>query len=183
MKKHFIKLEDSIQTSLRMGKITINRMHGDYFNLNITSILFGGYFGSRLMKNIREDKGYTYGIHASNNSLPLCGFFSISAEAHFDSVDKAVDEVFKEMEILRTQLVEDSELLRVKNRITGMMLKAFDGPFALADTLFSLLEYKIDFEYYDRFFDTLQNITPEIIMQTARKYFNEESMYVVKAGA
>ncbi len=180
--KKFEHIEDTVQTSIKIGKVTLNKKNPDYFNLNFTSILLGGYFGSRLMKNIREDKGYTYGIYASITSMLQSGFFSISAETGNHVYEKATEEIYKELKSLRLKPVPEEELIRVKNKITGNMLKAFDGPFTLSETLSSLIDYNLNFDYHHSYFESIARITPEIIMETAEKYLNENSMYEVIVG-
>jgi zinc protease len=178
-----MKLEDSIQSSIRIGKITLNKKHPDYFNLNITSILLGGYFGSRLMRNIREDKGYTYGIYSSNMSLLHAGIFTISAESGKEVYRAAIEEVMKELKLLRTEPVADKELRVVKNWIMGSLTKLFDGPFALSDAYRSILNFDLGYDYYDRYFKAIQLIDSETIMKTAEKYLHEESMKKVIVGS
>ena len=181
--KHFEHIDNTVQSSVKIGKRTINKKHPDFFNLNITTILLGGYFGSRLMKNIREDKGYTYGIYASNTSLIESGFFSVSAETGKQVYSKAIDEIYKELKSLRTKKVPVEELVRVKNWISGNMLKAFDGPFALLETLSSTLDYEMDFGYYERYFDAIKSITPDLILESAETYLHEDAMYEIVAGS
>jgi predicted Zn-dependent peptidase len=181
--KHFECIENTVQSSVKIGKRTINKKHPDFFNLNITTVLLGGYFGSRLMKNIREDKGYTYGIYASNTSLIESGFFSVSAETGKHVYSKAIDEIYKELKSLRTKKVPVEELARVKNWISGNMLKAFDGPFALLETLSSTLDYDMDFGYYERYFEAIKSITPDLIIESAETYLHEDAMYEIVAGS
>ncbi len=178
---YFKELDNTVQSSLRIGKITINKHHPDFFKLNITGIIFGGYFGSRLMTNIREDKGYTYGIYAGNLSLINAGIFTISAESGKDVYQKAIDEIYKELKILRTEFVSGEELERVKNWLIGSLAKTFDGPFAPADAFKSILTYNQTYDYFDNYFDTVKTITPDIIRATAEKYLHEDSMYQVVA--
>jgi len=85
-----IEKKDAMQSGLRLGKILFNRTHEDYAKMQVVNTLLGGYFGSRLMKNIREDKGYTYGIYSSIVPLPKSGYFIVSAETGKDVCDKAV---------------------------------------------------------------------------------------------
>ncbi len=181
--RKFISIENTVQSSIRIGKKTINRTHQDYFNLNITSIILGGYFGSRLMTNIREDKGYTYGIYASTTSMIEAGVFQISAESGKDVYKKAIVEIYKELKILRTTLISSEELNRVKNYLIGNFSRMFDGAFAVSETLRTVILYDMNLNYYKRFFETVKEITPEIIMNTAKKYLNENTMIEIVVGA
>lgn len=180
--KIYEKIENVVQFSIRVGKITINKLHPDFFNLNICTVILGGYFGSRLMTNIREDKGYTYGIYAGNISLLESGFFVISAESGRDVYKKALKEIYKELKKLRTILVEEEELNRVKRWLFGNIIKNFDGPLALSEAYKSIISYKLTREYFYRYFEAIKNITPEIILKTAQKYLQEDSMTEVVIG-
>jgi len=180
---YFKELDDTVQSSLRIGRITINKHHPDFLKLNITCILLGGYFGSRLMTNIREDKGYTYGIYAGNLSLINAGIFTVSAESGKDVYQKAIDEIYKELKILRTELVSNEELKRVRNWLIGSLAKTFDGPFALADAFKSLLMYNLTYDYFDNYFETIKTITPEMIRAAAEKYLHEDNMFQVVSGS
>lgn len=182
-KKIFKEIEGTLQSSLKIGKETINRLHPDYFNLSITSIILGGYFGSRLMTNIREDKGYTYGINSSNMSLANAGIFVISASSGKDVYKKAIVEIYKELKLLRTELVLPEELDRVRNYLTGSFAKMFDGVFAKSNILKALLNYNLNLDYYQNYFKALQEITPKIIKDTANKYLQENEMIEVVVGA
>lgn len=181
--KLFTEIEGTLQSSIKIGKETINKLHPDYFNLSITSIILGGYFGSRLMTNIREDKGYTYGINASNMSIQTAGFFVISASSGKDVYEKAIVEIYKELKILRTELVSEKELQRVKNYLTGSLSKIFDGVFAKSNVFLSLISYGLNFNYYHKYFEAIKNITPKIILETAQKYLNENEMIEIVSGA
>ncbi len=97
-------------------------------------MILGGYFGSRLMKNIREEKGFTYGINSSISSLDHSGFKVISTEVGKKNAEKAADEIYKEIRLLQTKPVAQEELEVVRNYMSGEMVRMFDGPFALAES-------------------------------------------------
>jgi len=180
--KIYHKIENSVQSSLRVGKITINKLHADFFDLNICTIILGGYFGSRLMTNIREDKGYSYGIYAGNISLQESGFFVISAESGKDVYKKALEEIYKELKKIRTIPVSEEELNRVKRWLFGNIIKNFDGPLALSEAYKSIISYHLTKEYFLRYLEKINNITPEIILNTAQKYLHENSMTEIVTG-
>jgi len=180
--KIYHKIENSVQSSLRVGKITINKLHPDFFDLNICTVILGGYFGSRLMTNIREDKGYTYGIYAGNISLRESGFFVISAESGKDVYKKALEEIYKELKILRTVPVSEDELNRVKRWLFGNIIKIFDGPLALSEAYRSIISYNLKKEYFLKYLERIKNISPEIILNIAQKYLHEDSMTEIVTG-
>jgi predicted Zn-dependent peptidase len=175
----FVEKENAVQATIKIGKISINKKHEDFYNLSVTNTILGGYFGSRLMKNIREDKGYTYGIYSANMSMLNSGFFVISADAGKEVYKKAVDEVFKEIKILRTEKVSDLELTRVRNYLIGSFVANFDGAFALSQAFESIFDYDLGYDFYDKYLKAIQNITASEILETAEKYLREDTMHTV----
>ncbi len=182
VKQHFIDKTDAVQCSLRIGKILFNKHHDDFNSLDVVNTLFGGYFGSRLMANIREDKGYTYGIGSALISKMKGGHFLIHSEVGKDVYQAALKEIFIELKRLRTEFVEAAELEIVKNYMMGELLRSFDGPFALAASFRAILEYNLDYNYYDNYVDSIKNTNPDGIKQLAEKYLHEDTMYQVVAG-
>ncbi len=180
--KHFIKKEDALQTAIRIGKPLFNKKHPDFIPLQILNTVLGGYFGSRLMSNIREDKGYTYGIGSALISLQNAGYFYIATEAGTDVSKKAVNEIYKEIKLLCDELITKDELNLVKNFMLGSFLRSIDGPFALSEMFKSVLEYDMDFTYYDKYLNIINSITSENLIQLAKKYFTKETMFELLVG-
>lgn len=163
--------ENALQSAIRIGFKLFNKTHPDYHAMQVLNTLLGGYFGSRLMKNIREDKGYTYGINSVIASFKHSGYFFISTEVGVNVCQATIDEAKKEIEMLKKYLVPEQELQLVKNYMTGMFLKGIDGPFALADRFKSILFYDLDYEYYNKYLNTIKTITPNKIQELAQQYF------------
>ena len=115
--------DDAVQACLRIGRPIFNKTHKDYTTLHLFNLILGGYFGSRLMQNIREDKGYTYGINSIIISHLEGGHFVIVSEVGKDVCKDAINEILKEIKRLREELVPDEELKLVKNYISGEMLR------------------------------------------------------------
>ncbi len=181
-KKEVLKRPQSIQSSIRIGKKVISRQHEDIHKLHITTSLLGGYFGSRLMRNIREDKGYTYGIGASIAHLMDHSFLVISTDVVKKNTADTVKEIYKEIDLLKTTLIEDKELLTIKNYLAGQFLNGLDSPFSIASKFKSVLLNGLTYEYYADFLSTLDHITPRDIKETARKYYDVETMNMVIVG-
>ena len=181
-KKYFIEKEDAVQSAIRIGKPLFNKTHHDYAGIQVLNTVLGGYFGSRLMTNIREEKGYTYGIGSAAASMIHGGYFVISSEVGADVCSAAITEIYKEVNLLKKELVDEEELSMVKNYILGSFLKSIDGAFNLADRWKGLMFYNLDYDYYDRFINTVKNITAEELMQLAQKYFDESSFYELVVG-
>ncbi len=182
-KKVHIDKAGTVQTSVRIGSATINKRHPDYPGLKILDAILGGYFGSRLMKNIREDKGYTYGIGSSVTSLDLAGYKVISTEVGHKNHLKAIDEIFKEIRLLQSEPVRIEELELVRNYMAGELLRMFDGPFALADSFRSVWDFGLDNGYYYRLAEKIKTIEQSEIIHLANRYYNIDDLYQVTAGS
>jgi predicted Zn-dependent peptidase len=177
-----IKKSGAVQTAIKIGSPAINKRHHDYPGLKIMNVILGGYFGSRLMKNIREDKGYTYGISSSVSSFNLSGFKVISTEVSKNFTQKTIDEIYSEIRLLQKVPVEKEELTIVKNYMLGDMVRMFDGPFALAESFRSVWEFGLDNSYYYRLADKIKTIEPDEITALARTYYNIDDLYEITAG-
>lgn len=181
-KKVLVHRPNALQSSLRIGRRLFNRTHPDYHKLMITNSLLGGYFGSRLMQNIRQAKGYTYGIGSSLVSLLKDGYFFISAEVGADVCQKALAEVYQELRNLRTIPATEEELKTLKAYLSGDFIRSFDGPFSQSQRFKELMAFRMDISHYDAFLSELNAITPQQIMQTAEKYLHEDSMMELVVG-
>lgn len=178
----FIPKKDALQSAIRIGKKLFNKTHTDYMGMQILNTVLGGYFGSRLMANIREDKGYTYGIYSALVSLQSEGCFFISTEAGVDVCNKAIDEIYGELKRLREELIPDDELQLVRNYMLGALLRSIDGPFGLADKFKGIMEYGLDYSYYSKLVDTIKEINPVKLNDLANKYLQQEDMHQVVVG-
>lgn len=182
-RKVHINKSSTVQTAIRIGSVTINKRHPDYPGLKIVDSILGGYFGSRLMKNIREEKGYTYGINSSLSSLDLAGYKVISTEVGRKNAEKAIEEIYKEIKILQNVEVTKEEMSVVRNYMSGEMVRMFDGPFALAESFRSAWEFGLDNTYYYRLAEKIKTIDTSEIMELTNKYYNIDDLYEITAGA
>jgi len=177
-----VEKPDALQCALRVGRRLFNKTHPDYLPLSIVNTILGGYFGSRLMKNIREDKGYTYGIGSGLVSRKQGGFFYISSEVGADVAQDALKEIYHELRVLATEPVSAEELELVKNYLLGQFLRGADGVFSQTERFLAVHLYGLDYSYYDRYLQVIQRITPEEIMALAAKYLMPESMSELVVG-
>jgi len=176
--------KDAVQAALRIGRVLPKRNHPDMPGLVVLNTILGGYFGSRLMRNIREDKGFTYGISSFIIPMAELSALVVSTEVGSAFTEKTVDEVFKEMIKLQTEPVSNDELELVRGYMTGQVLRTFDGPFAIADSLASLFQYNnLDFEYINNLIRTINEITPTQLLGLAKKYLDVDRMVVSIAGS
>ena len=181
-KRVFVEKEDAMQSSVKMGGFTLDRKHPDYLKLRVLVTLFGGYFGSRLMSNIREDKGYTYGIGAGLVVYPGTGLLMISTETGNEYVEQVIKEVYHEMDRLREERVSDEELDMVRNYMLGDICRSYESPFSLSDAWIFIEASGLDYDFYDRSLAAVRDISSEDILSLSRKYFCKENLIEVVAG-
>lgn len=173
---------DAVQSAIRMGKIAINRTHADFPALQVLNTVLGGYFGSRLMANIREDKGYTYGIGSGIASLKDAGYFFIATEVGADVCNLALSEIFKEIELLKEELVAEQELNLVRNYMLGSMLGSLENIMSHADKFKNIHFSGLGYDYYSNYIETVKSISAEKIQQMAQQYLNTDQFVQVVAG-
>ena len=180
--KHFIVKPDAIQSAVRVGRLLFNKKDPDYFKFQVLNTILGGYFGSRLMANIREDKGYTYGIGCGLMSLVNSGYFFISTEVGVDVTNNTLTEIYKEIKLLREELVDTEELETVRNYVLGQFLRSVDGPYSLADKFKAIWEFGLGYDYFEKYFEAVKTITPEEIRALANKYLQEKDLIELVVG-
>jgi predicted Zn-dependent peptidase len=134
------------------------------------------------MANIREDKGYTYGIGSGLASLVNDGYFYISTEVGKDVTKDALNEIYKEIRLLREELVDAEELETVRNYVLGQFLRSVDGPYALAEKFKAIWEFGLDYDYFDKYFAAVKTITPEEIKSLANQYLQEQDLLELVVG-
>ena len=181
-KYHFVEKADGSQSALRLGKFWVNKSHPDYHALSVLVTILGGYFGSRLMANIREEKGYTYGIGSFVLSLKHANYLIISTEVGNEYVQPTLKEISYEMKRLQTELVSEDELGTVKSYLLGEFLRDFDGPFALAGSFKAINDFDLDYSFYDDYLTVLRSLTSQELMRLAQQYLSPEDCYTVVAG-
>jgi predicted Zn-dependent peptidase len=181
-RKIHIQKPGAVQSAIRIGSVTINKKHSDYQGLKVVDSILGGYFGSRLMKNIREEKGYTYGIRSSVSSLSGSGYLLISTEVGNEYLENTLNEIYKEISILQNKLISPEELEIVRNYMSGELLRMFDGPFAVAESFRAAWEFGLDTDYYQRFLRRIKTIDPDEIKSLANRYYNIENLVEVTVG-
>ena len=169
--KIFIEKVDALQSAIRVGRTLFTRSHPDYADLAIVNTILGGYFGSRLMKNIREEKGYTYGIGSYLLTFKDSGALVISTEVGEQYTQQTLVEIYKEIERLQNELVGEEELSRVQSYLMGEALRSINGPFAIADNILSIFYFNnLDYEFYNNMVNSIKTITPSRVMEIANKW-------------
>ena len=173
--------QGSLQASIRIGRRTFNRDHPDYDQLYMTNMVLGGYFGARLMQNLRERNGFTYGVYSSMETMRNSGYWYIHTDVGIDVKDAAIAEIYSEIARLQDTLIRKEELEMVRNYSLGMQLTTLDGVFNVSSVIKSLVMSDLDEQYFYRFIDTIKNITAEEIQTMAQKYFRREDLIEVVA--
>jgi len=177
-----VEKDDSLQSSVRMGMNFINRDHPDYIEILVVNEILGGYFGSRLMRNIREDKGYTYGIRSGISCLKHGSLWVISTDVKKEFRDQTVTEIIREIQILQNEPVPHEELTSVKNYMLGTFVSETDTPFAVVDKFKTIHYSGLGYSYYKKYFKTIREIDSERIQELAQKYLVVNNLSKVVVG-
>lgn len=178
-----ISKKDAVQSAVRIGREMFGRKHPDYFGMMVLNNILGGHFGSRLMQNIREKKGYTYGIGSAMVGLRNSGFLVIVSEVGTGYRQAVVKEIYRELEKLCTRQVSKKELDLTRNQMLGEILRNFDGPFSWSESIKELVEYDLDNDFYQKMTGVINTIEPAHLLELARKYLSPAEMYEVVAGS
>jgi predicted Zn-dependent peptidase len=168
---------DGVQGSVRIARPFPNRHHPDFLQVQVLNVLFGGYFGSRLMSNIREDKGYTYGIHSYLQNHIQHSAWMINTEAGKDVCEATIAEVYKEMKDLREKPVDEEELLLVRNYMMGSILGDLDGPFQIIARWKNIILNDLTEQYFYDSINTFKTISAIELQSLAQKYLDPEDFY------
>lgn len=169
--------ENGVQGAIRMARHFPNRHHPDFQGVAVLNTLFGGFFGSRLMGNIREEKGYTYGIYSYLQNHVEQSAWMISTEAGREVCEATIAEVYKEMEILRNEPVDEEELLLVRNYMLGSILGDLDGPFQIIGRWKGYVLHGVDESYFYNAIDTIKTIPAKRLQELANQYLQPEMFY------
>ncbi|MDR1554177.1 MAG: insulinase family protein [Prevotellaceae bacterium] len=178
----YIPKTDSLQSAIRIGKVLFNKNHEDYCGMFFLNTILGGYFGSRLMKNIREEKGYTYGIYSNIVCLRDSGYLTISAEVGNEYVELTLQEIKNEILRLQQQKIAKDELSLVKNYITGDILRSIDGAWKIADIYIDVRQINANLKHIEQIFDEALKMTPDKILDLANKYLDINTLTTIISG-
>ena len=181
-KRVFVEKLDALQSSLKMGCFVMDRLHPDFLKTRAMVTLFGGYFGSRLMSNIREDKGYTYGIGAGVVNCPGSGVLAITTEADNQYIEAIIREVYYEIDRLQNDLAPNDEVEMVRSYMLGDFCRAYEGPFSLSEAWIYTETAGLDDGFFERQIDSIRSVTSEEIRTLAQRYLCKEKLIEVVAG-
>ena len=176
------KTERVHQTAIRIGRRLFTRTHKDYAGMYLLNTILGGYFGSRLSANIREDKGYTYGIYSTIDMMLRDGYFMISTDTGSQYLENTLSEIYKEIRILQTEKISDGELQLVKNYIKGNFLSLINGNLNSLNIIKTVELAGLERNFYTKFVEEIGNIDAIRLMQLANEYLNKEDFIEIQVG-
>jgi predicted Zn-dependent peptidase len=176
-KQHLINDEQGVQAAIRIARPFPNRHHPDFIKVQVLNNIFGGYFGSRLMSNVREDKGYTYGIYSYLENRIHESAWMISTEAGRDVAEATINEVYNEMKRLRNEPVAEEELHLVRNYMIGSILGDIDGAFQIIARWKNYILNNLSADYFNNSISTIKKITAAELQELANKYLQPEDFY------
>lgn len=178
-KYHTVTLPNPYQSSIKIGWHTIAPSHPDSIDLSILNTIFGGYFGSRLMGKIREEKGYTYGIYSQIFNQKYGSYGYISTDTDKKHIAKVLKEIQSEIDRLKQEIIPQEELDLVKNYLKGDLLRDIDGSFKLAEAQYRIMKFGLPADYYARFIARIDQISAEDLKAIANKYLNFDQCHVI----
>jgi zinc protease len=176
-KLEIVNDETAVQGAIRIAAPFPNRHHEDFKKIMVLNCVYGGYFGSRLMSNIREEKGYTYGIYSYLQNHLQQSAWVISTEAGKDVCKATIEEIYKEMELLRNELVDEEELSIVKNYMLGSILGDLDGPFHIIGKWKNIILNNLTEAYFYESVESIKAIDSVELKNLAEKYLQPENFY------
>ncbi len=182
VQEQFIEKKGSMQSAIRIGRQMVGKLHPDYNRFILLNTILGGFFGSRLMSNLREDKGYTYGVNSFVANYIHNGFFAIATEVNAEHTQAALTEIYREIKLLREKRVGSKELDLVKNYIYGTFLRNLDGPFALAEGYRAARDFGLGFDFYQNSLKEILSTDAEQLIETANKYLQIDDLHQLVVG-
>jgi len=175
-------LPHSLQSAIRMGRYFGQRAHADFAGIFVLNTILGGYFGSRLMTELREERGLTYNIYSSVDTMKYGGYLYLSAEVAKGQEGEAVSAIHEELHILQTELIEDKELEMVRAYLMGSFLSMVDGPFSTGETIRTFVSENTALPHFDRMVETTRTITAVELRSLAQKWLSPEDFTMVVVG-
>ncbi len=154
----------------------------DWIKARVMNVLLGGFFGSRINQNIREDKGYTYGARSSLSYDKEIGSFTASAPVRNEVTAASITEFLKELNRIRDEKVTEKELNLVKNYLTGSFARSLESPQTVARFALNTARYNLPAEYYATYLERLNAVTADDIQAMAQKYITPENAHILVVG-
>jgi zinc protease len=173
---------NSVQSTIQMGNIAIDRRHPDYFAVNVMNSIVGGGASGRLFMNLREEKGYTYGVYSSFTALKYPGPWSAGGDVRTEVTEGAMTEFLKELNRIRDEKVGTAELEEQKRSIVASFALSLESPTQLLNYEITRKIYNLPADYWDTYPAKIMAITADDVQRVARQYINPETQQVVVVG-
>jgi predicted Zn-dependent peptidase len=199
--RRVLEIPGAVQSAVRAGRLLFPRGHEDFVGMQVVATILGGYFGSRLIQNLREERGYTYGVMAAMVNLRAAGYLAIATEVAAEATGDAVEQIFAEMERLKRELVAEDELENVRRSMLGEVMRILDGPFGIVDVVIENIQVSgaaggadgvgggwnahcgcSARDYINDFIRQIEATTPERVRDLARKYLDRAAFTAVIVG-
>jgi zinc protease len=172
----------SVQTSLWMGAMGIERASDDYFAVLVMNHILGGGPASRLFMNLREDKGYTYGVYSSFTGTTFPGVVVASTDVRTAVTEGAMHELSLELQRIANEPVQAQELINARRALIGRFALSLDAPAALLGNLATQKIYGLPADYWDAYPRRVEAVTPADIQRVAKKYYDANRLQIVAVG-
>ena len=177
-----VQHDGAVQSSIRMGRLLFARTHEDFVPMQVLATALGGYFGSRLMQNLRERNGFTYGVFSAMVNFQHTGYLAIATQVGTEVTDEALRQISHEIERLREEPISEQELSLVKNIMAGEMMRILDGPFGIADVTTENILCGFDNHKIEENLQRIRQTTPNDLLTLAQRYLAPEDLVTVVAG-
>lgn len=181
--KQYKEVEEAVQTSLRLGRVLSVKGAKEMAIASVSNVMFGGYFGSRLMSNLREKNGFTYGVGSGFQTLKHTHVWTIRTEVGKDVADAAMEQIFVELDKIQNEIPSEEELLRVKRYLAGNLLNKFENIHSLPVHLRNIILRNEPFDYYKLMAQEINNVRPEQISKFAELNWSKNQLSELRAGA
>lgn len=175
--------ENALQCSIRMGQVSMNRQNPDYYKFSVLNTILGGFFGSRLQKKIREEKGFTYGISSSIVPLKRAGYWVVGTDVNKENAAETCGEIRREIQELQTNLIPSDELEIVKSYLMGSFTGELTQAFDIADKLKVIYLEGLAIDFYDHFQHQIMECTSKDLRELANQYLDPSNLHEVIVGA
>lgn len=177
-----IPVSGTMQSAVKLGFVAMDATHPDFFKFRFLCVLLGGFFSSRLMSNVREENGYTYHIAAELDAYGHRNAFMISSETATEYVEPLLKEVYRELDRLVNEPVDEAEIELVRNYIVGELCREYEGQSAKSEAFINTWLSGSDFASVNRYLDEIKSVTPADLQRLACEYFKRENMIEIIAG-
>jgi zinc protease len=181
-KVHVVHLPGTVQTQIVLGNIGITRRDPDWYRVVLANSIFGGAFHSRLVINIREQKGYTYSPRSGNNALREYGYFTVHAAVRNDVVAATLTEIFYEMDRMRSLPVTVEELESARNYLSGVFSLGVATQDGILGQLSTVYLERLKEDYLETYRARIHELTAADITAAARRHFDSKNSEIVVVG-